>query len=79
MPPFVKGVQASNDPRTPCGIEGLRTRKVVCFGHGSGSGSGNAAGGGIIDVKGAMERVTLAGIGMVAKLCARWEREGRCG
>ena len=79
VPPFVKGVQASNDPRTPCGIEGLRTRKVVCFGHGSGSGSGNAAGGGIIDVKGAMERVTLAGIGMVAKLCARWEREGRCG
>ena len=79
VPPLVKGIQASNDPRTRCEIEGLRTRKDVCFGHGDGSGNGNAAGGGGIDVRGAMERVTLAGIGMVAKLRARWEREGHCG
>lgn len=73
VPPLVKGVQASNDPRTQCEIEGLRMRRVVgsqvCRDGGEGS-----------DGKGAIERMSLAGVGMVAKLRAKWERgEESCG
>lgn len=82
-PPLVRGVQASNDPRTQCEIEGLRMRRVVGVqvsrsGGDGGSetgaegGTGNGSIGG--DDKGPSERTSLASVGMVAKLRAKWER-----
>ena len=69
VPPLVKGVRVSNDPRTQCEIEGLRMRRVVGLGRGLGPGSDVGGDG----RRGANERMSLAGIGIVAKLRARWE------
>ena len=70
VPPLVRGIQASNNPRTQCEIEGLRVRRVVGLGRGGGDGG-----------SGATERMSLAGVGIVAKLRARWETgmAERCG
>ena len=80
VPPLVKGVQVSNDPRTQCEIEGLRVRRVVGFG-GGGGGGGDTGGDGC--GREAIERMSLASVGMVAKLRARWEIQTgaveRCG
>ncbi|KAF8545835.1 hypothetical protein OG21DRAFT_1502147 [Imleria badia] len=78
LPPLVKGVQVSNDPRTQCEIEGLRVRRVVGLGRGGGGdGDVGSDGGG----RRASERMSLAGVGIVAKLRARWETgtTERCG
>lgn len=75
-PPLVKGVQVSNDLRVQCEIEGLRVRGVVGFGRdGGGDVDGSGRGG-----EGS-ERMSLAGVGMVAKLRERWETGAmeRCG
>jgi hypothetical protein len=68
VPPLVKGVQVSNNLRTQCSIEGLRVRGVIGFGR---DGGGDVGGDG--DGRGAIEKMSLAGVGMVAKLRARWE------
>ncbi|KAH0836333.1 hypothetical protein J3R83DRAFT_7885 [Lanmaoa asiatica] len=65
VPPLVKGIQVSNDPRTQCEIEGLRVRRAVGLGRAGGDGDGGG--------KGTSERMSLASVGMVAKLRARWE------
>lgn len=70
VPPLVRGVWVSNDPRTQCEIEGLRMRRVVGLGRGHGLGGNVRDDGGR---RGAIERMSLAGVGMVAKLRARWE------
>lgn len=69
VPPLVKGVQASNDPKTQCEIEGLRVWRAVGLGRGVGGGDVGCDSGG----RGTIERISLAGIGMVAKLRQRWE------
>ncbi|KAF8433227.1 hypothetical protein L210DRAFT_3556704 [Boletus edulis BED1] len=75
VPPLVKGVEVSIDPRTQCEIEGLRMRKVVVLGRGDGAmgGSGDLGDDGGRSGKGAIERMSLARVGIVAKLRARWE------
>ncbi|KAI9573756.1 hypothetical protein HD554DRAFT_2251303 [Boletus coccyginus] len=70
VPPLVRGVWVSNDPRTQCEIEGLRMRRVVGLGRGHGLG-GNVGGDG--GGRGTIGRMSLAGVGMVAKLRTRWE------
>lgn len=69
VPPLVKGVQVSNDPRTQCKIEGLRARRAI----GLGGSGGEVGGDNTSDGRGAIERMSLASVGMVAKLRARWE------
>ena len=80
VPLLVRGIHASNDPRTQCEIEGLRVRRVVGLGRGGGVGGvgigvggGDGSGSGSGSGKGANERMSLAGLGMVAMLRARWE------
>ncbi|KAG8214991.1 hypothetical protein J3R82DRAFT_8395 [Butyriboletus roseoflavus] len=69
VPPLVKGVEVSNDPRTQREIEGLRVRRAV--GRDRSDGGGDVDGEN--DGRGMVERMSLASVGMVAKLRARWE------
>ncbi|KAG6374650.1 hypothetical protein JVT61DRAFT_4015 [Boletus reticuloceps] len=75
VPPLVKGIEVSIDPRTQCEIEGLRMRKVVVLGRDDGgmNGGGDLGDDGGGGGKGAIERMSLARVGIVAKLRARWE------
>ena len=75
VPLLVKGVEVSSDLRTRCEIEGLRVRRAVGRGHGHGHGRGDGGGdvNGDNGGRGMIERMSLASVGMVAKLRARWE------
>lgn len=72
VPPLVKGVPASNDPRTQCEIEGLRARRVVGLSRDTGR-DDCGDGSGASTARGAIERMSLASVGVVAKLRAQWE------